>query len=341
MPVLASSQFISFLFDFLSRAGFFPSLLLISIATTCSALEYSTTNPDEPIQPVSEDKSLNPDKILLGRSLFFDPRLSRDNSISCANCHVLQKGGMDNQKVSTRVNQAKGELNAPTVYNTRFNLAQFWDGRAYTLAEQVSDPVHNPVEMATTWPDVVARLKKDRVFTRQFEKIYPDGLNVANISNAIAEFEKSLNTINSPFNRYLAGDQNAISIQALQGYKLFKSFGCTACHQGANIGGNMYQKMGVMADYFSDRGTPISKADLGRYNVTLDEYDKYIFKVPGLRMAVMTAPYFHDGSEPTLRSAINKMTKYQLGREISDQEIQLIMDFLSSLVGEHVELKRP
>ncbi len=327
----------------LSVLLFSISLLTFSTAVFAShtRLIPSEALSNEPIQPLYSHEPLDPKKIKLGRSLFFNPRLSRDNSISCASCHHLKKGGTDNQRFSTGVGRVTGKINAPTVYNTHLNLAQFWDGRAHNLTEQVSGPVENPLEMASSWPEIIQKLSLDNNFIRQYQSIYNGELKARNLINSIAEFEKSLTTLNAPFDRYLASDNKAISQQAKKGYAIFKSYGCSACHQGANIGGNMYQKMGIMADYFSERGTAITETDLGRYNVTKDEYDKYTFKVPSLRLAVLTAPYFHDGSVKTLESAINKMAHYQLGREISSAEVQLVIAFLKTLVGKHKELTLP
>ena len=314
------------------------SLFSIEIQASQSRLIPSEALSDEPIQPLHIYAGLDANKIALGRSLFFDKRLSSNNSISCSSCHNLTRGGTDNLQFYMGVNGAIGKINTPTVYNTHLNLAQFWDGRAHNLTEQVSGPVENPVEMASNWPDIVNKLGRDNGFMRRYKKVYPDKLTAKNLINAISTFEKSLTTINSPFDRYLAGDKKAISEQAKQGYAIFKSYGCSACHQGANVGGNMYQKMGVMADYFAERGTPIMEADLGRYNVTHDDYDKFTFKVPSLRLMVLTVPYFHDGSVKTLENAINKMARYQLGREISPEDVQRVIAFLKTLVGEHKEL---
>ncbi len=310
----------------------------VNVQANHSHLIPSETLSDEPIQPLRIHEGLAPEKITLGRSLFFDKRLSKDNSIRCSSCHNLAHGGTDNLQFSIGVSGTTGKINTPTVYNTHLNLAQFWDGRISNLIEQVSGPVENPLEMASSWPDIILKLGQDKNFMRRYKKIYGDKLEAGNLIDAIATFEQSLTTVNSPFDRFLAGDKNAISAQAREGYQIFKSYGCTACHQGANVGGNMYQKMGVMADYFEERGTPITEANLGRYNVTHDNYDKFTFKVPSLRLVVLTAPYFHDGSVSSLEQAINKMARYQLSREISAEDVQKVIAFLKTLVGEHKEL---
>lgn len=214
------------------------------------------------------------------------------------------------------------------------NFVQFWDGRAATLEDQVEGPVHADKEMDSNWLQVIKKLSADKRYPRDFKAIYKDGMTSENIKNAIAEFERSLNTPNSRFDRYLRGEDDAISDDEKTGYALFKDYGCVACHQGANVGGNMFQTFGVMGDYFKDRGS-VTKVDYGRYNVTGNEDERYLFKVPSLRTVTLTAPYFHDGSEEKLEDAIKVMAKYQLGRKIPDEDIRLMIQFLHSLVGEY------
>lgn len=274
-------------------------------------------------------------KVLLGRTLFHDKRLSRDNTIACASCHDLSKGGVDGRMFSVGVNGAVGSVNAPTVLNAALNFAQFWDGRAASLEEQVAGPVNNPVEMASNWPEVIAKLNADPAIRRQFSDIYRGEITASNIADAIATFERTLLTTDSPFDRYLRGDEAAINARAKEGYDLFLSLGCASCHQGVNAGGNMYQKFGVMADYLgsNQRKRPISDADQGRFNVTKRDEDRHVFKVPGLRNVALTAPYFHDGSANTLEKAVEVMGKFQLGRELSSDEVGSIVAFLNSLTG--------
>ena len=285
----------------------------------------------EPIHPLPKVK-LDPAKVDLGRRLFHDPRLSRDDSLSCASCHHLDKGGDDQQRVSTGVGGAQGRINAPTVLNSGFNFSQFWDGRAASLEEQIDGPVEEPIEMGSKWSDVIAKLRQDPGYQSAFTTLYPgDGIQRHTIKDAIATFERSLVTP-SRFDKYLLGDADAISADEKKGYGLFKSYGCVACHQGANIGGNMYQYFGVMGNYFEDRGN-ITEADYGRYNVTGKEKDRFKFRVPSLRNVALTAPYFHDGSAQTLHEAVAVMAKYQLGRNLPDQDLNLIVTFLESLTG--------
>ena len=302
------------------------ALSLIVLATSLQA-----QNLPEPIHPLPKMK-LDPAKVDLGRRLFHDPRLSRDNTLSCASCHNLATGGVDQQRVSTGVGGVKGPINAPTVFNSGFNFSQFWDGRAASLEDQIDGPLQAPIEMGSKWSDVIAKLRKDPSYPNMFNVLYPgDGIQRHTIKDAIATFERSLVTP-SRFDRYLQGNTYAISPDEKKGYERFKSYGCIACHQGTNIGGNMYQYFGVMGDYFRDRGN-VTDVDYGRYNVTGKEKDRFKFRVPSLRNVALTAPYFHDGSARTLHEAVAVMAKYQLGRILPDQDLNLIVKFLESLTG--------
>ncbi|MCR6629599.1 MAG: cytochrome-c peroxidase [Magnetospirillum sp.] len=284
----------------------------------------------EAIRPLRAPLGLDPQKVALGRKLFHDPILSADNTISCATCHPLAKGGADNLPVSLGVKGAAGTANSPTVYNTSLNLAQFWDGRATTLEEQVNGPLTHPAEMAATWPDVLARLRAS-AYGREFRAVYGAEPAEASVRDAIASFERSLVTLDSSFDRWLAGDDKALADEQKRGYALFKSYGCASCHQGANVGGNMFQRFGFFGNWFLDRGRS-TQADLGRFNVTGKPSDKYVFKVPSLRLVTLTPPYFHDGSVADLKQAIRLMGQYQLGRDIAEPDIDLIVAFLGSLV---------
>ena len=292
-----------------------------------------TSDSDEPIQPIVALTSLDPRKIELGRRLFHDARLSDDDRESCASCHDLTTGGTDRKVHSIGIHGAVGIINAPSVFNSGFNFSQFWDGRAASLEKQIDDPLQSKTEMGSTWPEVIKKLKSSPEYVRAFQQVYGQDIQTDQVKDAIAEFERSLSTPNSRFDRFLRHEPHALTSSEEQGYLLFKSFGCASCHQGVNVGGNMYQKLGVMAPYFADRGN-VTKADYGRFNVTGDLKDMYMFKVPSLRNVALTAPYFHDGSAATLPDAVRMMAKYQLGRHLSDQEVQLIVEFLKTLTGE-------
>lgn len=307
--------------------------LALSIATF--AMAPAIAQSDEPIKPIPLDVKLDAKKVALGEMLFNDKRLSKDNSLSCASCHNLtQHGGADGKSVSIGISGAKGGVNAPTVFNSGLNFRQFWDGRAGTLEEQAEGPVHNAKEMGSNWKEVLEKLAKDTNITTRFKEIYPTGLQSKNIQDAVATFERSLTTPNSKFDKYLRGDKVAIDTDELKGYQLFKKYGCVACHQGVNVGGNMFQTFGVMGDYFAKRGSA-TDADLGRFNVTKNNDDKHVFKVPSLRNVALTAPYFHDGSAKSLNDAVDVMFKYQLGRTASQQDKDLIVKFLNTLTGDY------
>ena len=286
---------------------------------------------EEPIQPLLPPLNIASQKVALGGQLFSDPRLSRNNTISCQSCHNLDGGGADNLRLSVGINGQEGDINAPTVFNSGFNFRQFWDGRAESLEQQIDGPISNPKEMGSSWDEVIDKLQKVPDYVQAFASIYSTGLTADNIKDAIATFERSLVTP-APFDRFLNGEQSAISVQAENGYHLFKSYGCVACHQGVNVGGNMFQTFALFGDYFKKRGN-VKQVSFGRYNVTGREVDRYRFKVPGLRNVVLTAPYLHDGSIDTLDEAVRIMGRYQLGVELPAGDIDDIVAFLGSLTG--------
>ncbi|MDF1880730.1 cytochrome-c peroxidase [Sulfurimonas sp. MAG313] len=280
---------------------------------------------NEPITPIPQHVQVNQDKANLGKKLFFDTRLSADNTISCHSCHKIQEGGDDNLQFSFGIYGQEGNINAPTVLNARYNFRQFWDGREKNLKDQVASPIENPIEMGSNFPELIKKLNKTE-YLELFKKTYKDAITKENISDAIAQYEKTLITPNAPFDQYLRGNKDAITSEQKEGYALFKSKGCISCHHGINVGGNLYNKFGVVHDTES--------TSLGRYNVTKKERDKYYFKVPSLRNVTRTAPYFHDGRTKKLKKAIKFMADVQLGRAISDKEINSIAAFLHSLEGD-------
>lgn len=284
-------------------------------------------------QPIPLNLKFDTKKVALGRALFDEKLLSANDSVACSNCHVLQAGGSDNLVRSIGINGAQGGINAPTVLNSGFNFVQFWDGRAVTLEDQIDGPVQHPKEMGATWSQVLDKLNKSDRYQASFSEIYPDKITVDNIKDAIATFERSLVTPNSRFDRYLRGDQSALSDKEKRGYALFQDEGCVSCHQGVNLGGNMYERMGLMGDYFGDRGNLVEE-DNGRFNVTHKEADRHYFRVPSLRNVAKTAPYFHDGSAQELEQAVRIMGRYQLGRFIAEEDISDIVAFLNTLTGE-------
>ena len=306
--------------------------MAIALSATGVAMATPAVELDEPLRPLPTTIKLDEHKVELGRKLFIDPRLARDNSVSCASCHDFTRGGADPRPRSIGAGGAIGAANAPSVFNAGFNFRQLWNGSAVSLEEFLDRLIKNPKVFDSTWAEVVGKLNRDGELAAEFGAIYPDGITGKNVVDSIATFTRSLVTP-ARFDRYLRGDTSAISEEELQGYVKFKSYGCVACHQGVNVGGNMFQKFGVMGDYFQQRGN-IAPADLGRFNVTQRDIDKYVFKVPSLRNVALTAPYFHDGSAPTLEAAVEVMFKYQLGRSAPPEDKGLIVKFLKTLTGE-------
>ncbi len=311
------------------------------LAAVCMATaQHAQAAPlSEPIKPLIEVRTVSAQRARLGERLFHDTRFSADNSVSCASCHdVAGAGGADRVALSKGVNGTEGKVNAPSVINASHNFRQFWDGRAESLEHQIGFVVENPDELASNWDEVMRKLRQDAALLEAFGQAYADGLSRANIENAIASYQMTLPSA-SRFDDYLLGNEDAISADELEGYNRFKSYGCIACHQGVNAGGNMYQKFGVFGDYFQDRGN-IGEGDYGRFNVTGKEADRFVFKVPSLRNVALTAPYFHDGSAQTLEQAVDVMFMYQLGRSAPDEDKRLIVEFLKTLTGKKYRSER-
>nr|VFK41775.1 MAG: cytochrome c peroxidase [Candidatus Kentron sp. SD]VFK49118.1 MAG: cytochrome c peroxidase [Candidatus Kentron sp. SD]VFK80120.1 MAG: cytochrome c peroxidase [Candidatus Kentron sp. SD] len=297
----------------------------------CGALAISSValavEPIDPIAPISK-KDINWNKVELGKKLYFDPRLSKSGFISCNSCHNLSRGGTDNLKTSIGHRWHRGPINAPTVLNAEMNIAQFWDGRAADLKEQAGGPIANPGEMASSHALVVRILASIPGYVAEFEKVFgADKIDIGKVTSAIAEFEKTLVTPNSRFDQWLRGDKKAMTEQESAGYALFKESGCIACHNGSAVGGNSFQKMGVVEPYKT------KNAAQGRFDVTGKEADRFVFKVPVLRNVEMTYPYFHDGEAETLAEAVDTMGRVQLGKKFTDRENARIVAFLKTLTG--------
>lgn len=298
--------------------------------TTHSNLKRAlASDSTEPIQPIPPPPALDPEKVVLGEMLFRENRVSKDNTKSCNSCHQLDLAGADGLAHSLRVGGELAPYHTPTIFNVSLNFQLFWDGRKKSLDEQIQ----TPRDLQTDWKEVLVKLRNDSAYQTAFARAYPrQGMSVLTLQDAIVTFERSLLTPGARFDRFLLGDEQAITGQEKNGYRLFKSYGCTACHQGVNVGGNMFQKMGVMQEHVHATSTP---ADLGRYSITKREEDRHVYRVPSLRNVAVTAPYFHDGSIATLPEAIHEMAKYQLGRPIPKQDIDLIVAFLHTLTGEY------
>lgn len=290
----------------------------------------------EPIEPIKPAENINLGQVELGKKLYFDPRLSKSGFISCNSCHNLSMGGSDNLKSSIGHNWQQGPINAPTVLNASLNVAQFWDGRAADLKAQAGGPIANPGEMAFTHTLAINVLTSIPEYVMEFKRVFgKDKITIDEVTQAIAEFEKTLVTPNAPFDQWLLGDKDALNTEELAGYKLFKESGCVACHNGEAVGGNSFQKMGVMEAYEAK-----SPAE-GLSAVTGKDADRFKFKVPTLRNVEMTYPYFHDGEAETLTEAVDVMGRLQLGKKFSGRENAQIVAFLKSLTGDQPAIRMP
>lgn len=304
----------------------------ISVPIISSQVESSLIN--EPIQPIPLDVPLDLRKVELGQQLFRDTRLSSNSQMSCYSCHDLTVGGADRKNHFRNSQQNYGTTNTLTVFNASFNYKIGWDGRFSSVLDHLDDPVNNPSALGSTWEEIVTRLEQVPEYEQIFRQLYQEGLTVSNLKDSLTVYQASLYTPNSRFDQFLRGNNAALTTTEQAGYNLFKSYGCVSCHQGMNVGGNLFQRFGVMGDYFADRGN-VTPVDLGRFNATQDPADRHVFRVPSLRNVAVTPPYFHDGSAQTLEQAVTIMGKYQLGRSLSRSEVDQIAQFLRTLTGQY------
>jgi cytochrome c peroxidase len=304
------------------------------VALVCANFAGLLAEPigSEPITPVPWVAGLDPARIELGRKMFHDVRLSRDDKVSCAGCHYLDRGGADARSHAIGVDGRPLDFNALTIFNVGLNARLNWRGNFRTLEEQNEAVLLDPRLMNSTWPELLAKLRADTEYQATFKTIYGEAPERERVLDALATFQRSLVTPDARFDRYLRGERNAIAADEARGYQLFKAYGCIACHQGANVGGNLFQKFGVFYDPFAERGAT-DAADLGRYTITGNERDRHVFRVPSLRNIAVTAPYFHDGSVASLGEAVAIMARSQLGREVPQQDVDLIVKFLGTLTG--------
>lgn len=283
----------------------------------------------KPLPAEAAAPDMSEERIALGRALYYDPRLSKDGDLSCNSCHDLQKYGVDGEATSKGHKGQRGNRNSPTVYHAALHSRQFWDGRAKDVEEQAKGPVLNPVEMATADAGAVeATLKGIPGYQEMFQKAFPgskDPVTFDNVALAIGAFERRLMTP-SPFDKYLAGDDAALTPEQLKGMQTFVEVGCASCHNGVAMGGATFQKLGLKK--------PFETKDEGRFAVTKKEADKFVFKVPSLRNVEKTGPYFHDGSVKELDQVVRLMGEHQLGMTLTDEQVKDIMSFLGALTGE-------
>lgn len=311
-------------------------LLTIVLSLTCSSVRAEETNYQAlraffaplPVDAPSATNPVTPEKITLGKKLYNDTLFSVAKDTSCNSCHNLEGYGVDGEPTSKGHKGQRGTRNSPTVYNAALHVSQFWDGRAADVEAQALGPVMNPVEMAMpSEGEILNRLKTDKTYPELFKKAFPgeaDPITFLNFGKAIGAFERTLITP-SKFDEFLKGNDKALSDAEIKGLTTFRDVGCVACHSGATVGGQMYQKLGLVKPYPTE--------DLGRFEVTKSEVDKYVFKVPSLRNIAKTGPYFHDGKVKTLEEAVTLMGTHQLGRDLRPEQVSEIVTFLNSLTG--------
>jgi cytochrome c peroxidase len=306
---------------------------IVFVATAIAATPDPFKSLYQTIEPARVE---SPAKVELGKKLFFDPRLSKSGFISCNSCHNLSMGGSDNLRTSIGDRWQQGPINSPTVLNSAMNVAQFWDGRAKDLKEQAGGPIANPGEMAFTHELAIEVLQSIPQYVADFKTAYgTEKITIDEVTDAIAAFEETLVTPNSRFDQWLKGDEGALTAQEKAGYDLFNNSGCVACHNGPNLGGNSFQKMGIVEPYQS-----ASSAE-GRVAVTGQDADRFNFKVPTLRNVELTYPYFHDGAADTLGEAVDLMGRLQLGKQFTADENAQIVAFLKTLTGDQPSFPLP
>lgn len=323
-----------------------PRWVWIGISTFLTSAAALADGPFYPLParaPVPKNNPMTQEKVELGKQLFFDPRISLDGSVSCNSCHNVMAGGSDGRALSVGVGGKTGTRSAPTVWNSAFLSVQFWDGREPDLEGQAKGPMINPVEMAmgANHDLVIKRIKSVPGYREEFKKVFGDqGISIDTVTKAIAAYERTLITPNSPYDKYLRGQKGAISKEAERGGERVKQAGCIACHRGVNyagpdlkIGEGFYQKFPTLTDNEYVKKYHLDE-DLGRYQVTGKEEDKHMWRVPTWRNIALTAPYFHNGSVATLEEAVRVMGKTQLNKTFSDAEVRDIVAFLNSLTGE-------
>jgi cytochrome c peroxidase len=312
-------------------------VLALAVTLALPSLWAADVTPrDQFIKPIEAVTPKDPAKVELGKKLYFDPRLSKSGAISCNSCHNLAMGGTDNLTSSIGHNWQEGPINSPTVLNSSMNIAQFWDGRAKDLNEQAGGPIANPKEMASTHEHAIAVLASMPQYRDEFKAVFgKDTIDIQQVTEAIASFEETLVTPDSKFDQWVKGDDKALTDVEVKGYELFKNSGCVACHNGVAVGGNSFQKMGVMEPYKTDNTAE------GVAGLTKKDEDRFKFKVPTLRNVELTYPYFHDGAAATLEQAVTTMGKLQLGKSFTDEEVSQIVAFLKTLTGKQPQFAMP
>ncbi|WP_225616362.1 cytochrome-c peroxidase [Methylomonas albis] len=286
----------------------------------------------EPLAPLPLTVDADASRVMLGQRLFHDPKLSDQGKRSCASCHPLDKGGMDGKARAEAADGVSLLRNSPSLFNVSFNYFFNWDGVVTTLEAHTEKVMLNPKIMNAKWPELIERLRAEPDYIDAFKRVYPEGLTKANVVDALSNFERSLVTPNARFDRFLRGETAALNADEQQGYRLFTALGCVACHQGVNLGGNLFQKFGIFGAPQGQQG-PL---DEGRYSVTGNDRDRGVFRVPSLRNVAVTAPYFHDGRAADLAAAVDTMAEHQLGKRLAAKQRDAIVKFLQTLTGEYL-----
>jgi len=297
--------------------------IFLLVVFAASMLFSNSSYSAIPASEIDDEKKYN-----LGKELFFDPNLSSTKTISCASCHLFSKGGADGLRVSVGVNNQNGVVNSPSIFNTRFNIAQDWIGEYATIKKRTEMAFLSKIEMAGDFKELLKYIDSNENLSSQFKKIYST-VTKDNAFDSIAYYVSNLTTPNSKFDRYISGELDVLNKDEKKGYELFNNYGCVSCHNGVNIGGNMYQKYGLFRE-----DEIIRDENLGRFSITKKEYDKYVFKVPSLRNVSKTAPYAHHGKLESLKDVIKEMGEHQLGVDISKDDIEKIELFLKTLDGD-------
>jgi len=308
--------------------------LLCPFSSIAGADGINASDPNQPITPIPLTVKLPAGTVALGQRLFNDPRLAGKQGLSCADCHKLAEGGDDGVAVATGPGSGKMQLNTPTVFNVAYNGHIGWYGKHSSLHAQAAADLKKRQHHSSPWAILLDYLNNHPDYPSLFSASYPDGITRDNMLDALVVFERSLITPNAPFDRWLRGDSDALSAAAREGYQRFQQLGCISCHQGVNIGGNLFQRIGIFGDFFADKAAT-TFPDQGRYNITGRERDRHVFRVPSLRNVAVTAPYFHDGRTNSLREAIELVGRYQLNRELSAQDLDYLEAFLRSLTGNY------
>lgn len=317
-----------------ARMAIFAVAALIAPASilASAAPQPPLLSQNEPVPPLPTSVNVDSRKVALGERLFHDPRLSRDDRTACASCHPLNDGGTDRKTHPVTLNATTVALNTTTVYNAALSFRHGWLGDAATLSDFLDRKIGDRNALNNDWASVAERLRQDSAYVVSFRAIYDEAPQASAVRDAVATFIESLVTPDSRFDRFLRGDGSALSAEEQAGYNEFKAHGCIACHQGVNVGGNLFQRFGVFGDYFADRGDD-QGAGGGRLLLTGRARDRHVFRVPSLRNVALTPPYFHDGSAATLEDAVRVMAHYQLGQTPHETDVQLIVKFLRTLTG--------